>query len=72
MFGSPATKPHGRQYGRTRSWFTKPGIRHHALSNTVLMTENGGEGLTTQAPADLIIRNNFSIPLPDLRTLEKQ
>jgi hypothetical protein len=72
IFNSPAINHHGWQDGPTRSCFASSGIRYHLLSNTVLMTENGGAVLTTQAPADLIIRNSFSIRLPGMRTLEER
>jgi len=38
------------------SWFTNTGITDYFISNTVLVTENGGEVLTTHTPEDLIIQ----------------
>jgi len=38
------------------SWFTNTRIPDYFISNTVLVTENGGEVLTTETPDDLIIR----------------
>lgn len=38
------------------SWFTNTKIADYFISNTVMVTENGGEILTNQTPQDLIIR----------------
>jgi Xaa-Pro dipeptidase len=38
------------------SWFTNTSIPDYFISNTVLVTENGGEVLTTETPDHLIIR----------------
>lgn len=38
------------------SWFTNTSIPDYFISNTVLVTENGGEVLTTETPEDLIIQ----------------
>jgi len=38
------------------SWFTNTDLVDYFISNTVLITENGGEVLTASTPENLIIK----------------